>query len=291
MKLTTSPSIEGIQWPHIISENTFTQKWMDWFKVEFDDLLQSTLVTQYADQINPDGSLKPGIDRLMTSDGEKEVSSFSKVIAFHPHGQDRWAEIIRDIIQQSPDKNIQTQLSRMYITIIQLVMVFPNHVYGWHTDATFKEVSGVCYVGDHGIGTTLKSGPTIKTIPWKNNRAIWFCGSSIDREKSIDEKRLDEVYQNGDDKFLDDIDPQITYHMFHNPLNKPRTIININVISGLNAMGLTGVDTDSNIPHHKMYRDFPEIKRQRTNVNWSIRVASTNRLFDPNASPNEGTAV
>jgi len=279
MGIIELPSIEKIQWPHTLTDNTFSKKWMDYFGKEFDNLLRSSYKL-YKDQINIDGSLKPGVDKLMTPDGNKEVSSFSKIILFHPHGQDRWARIFRDLIQRSPDRNVYAQLDRTYITMIQMVMVFPNFVYGWHTDATFKKVSGVCYFGDNGIGTKLKSGKNIKTVLWKHNRCLWFCGSSVSRESDINQERLDQVYIDGGDEFLDDIDPQITYHMFHNPLNKPRTIININLISGYDAMGILGLDTKTDIPYHQMYSNRNLLKEQQRQM-WTIRVASTNRYTDP----------
>ena len=124
MGIKELPPIDGIQWPHTVTDNTFSKKWTDYFGVEFDKLLHN-VSTEYSDQMNPDGSLKPGIDRLMTPDGTKEVSSFSKVILFHPHGKDRWARVLRDIIQRSPDRGPRQQLNRMYSTMIQLVMVFP----------------------------------------------------------------------------------------------------------------------------------------------------------------------
>ena len=167
--------LPGIEWPHILTDHTFNAPWLIWIKKEFKNLLKSVSNDKLGkDQINSDGSFKPGVNTFMTPDGLKEVSSFSKVLMFHPHGVDRWAETIRELIHLSPDRSIIEQLRRTYVTMVQLTLVFPNYIYGWHTDTDLKRVSGVCYIGNNGSGTIVKSSSNIVTVPWNDNRAFWF---------------------------------------------------------------------------------------------------------------------
>ena len=41
MGIKELPPIDGIQWPHTVTDNTFSKKWTDYFGVEFDKLLHN----------------------------------------------------------------------------------------------------------------------------------------------------------------------------------------------------------------------------------------------------------
>jgi hypothetical protein len=275
--------LPGIKWPHIITDHTFDAVWLIWIKKEFNEFLRSLSKDKLGrDQLNSDGSFKPGVNIFKTPDGTREVSSFSKVLMFHPHGINRWNEIIREVIHLSPDRLLIEQLRRTYVTMVQLTVVFPNYIYGWHTDAVMKRVSGVCYIGHNESGTVVKSSSNIVTVPWEDNRALWFCGSSADREESsVPPKRRSEVYKNGNDPFEDECDPLITFHMFKNETNLPRTICNLNVITTAAAIGKIGLHDDNSrwgnhgIPFDQMYNQ-PKVDGMALNK-WSMRVASAGR--------------
>ena len=182
--------IEGIKWHHVITDNTF-------------DKNESEIISSYFKEYDELHSEENYI-RYVTGK-EYKLAGFSG-IAFFPNTL-RWTNIIQDILDNTHGAKKFYGNANDHIVVLELVITAPNFNYKWHTDVERKAFTGVCYWGDKGEGTILRSKDTNKIVNWKHNRALWF--SNYDRNSNIDKE----------------LQP---WHKYENNSDNARTTVNIN---------------------------------------------------------------
>lgn len=158
--------------------------------------------------------LNIGCERGMFN-GNFSTNGFSCFVPFW--NTERYIDVIYDLWEEALDiydyKRNNNIKRKDFFSFLELNIYPPGLEYHWHTDVDYKSFSGVCYIGEEGNGTTLKSGSNEIDVVWKHNRGIFFV--------NCDEKRR--ALNIGKDVYT-------SHHKYVNKTNKPRFAVNFNMI-------------------------------------------------------------
>ena len=173
--------IDGIKWYHKVTDNTFNEN-------------ESEIISSYFKNFD---ELHSEENWIRYRDGYKvDIMGYSAIV-FFPNTS-RWTDIIQALLDNTCGAKKFYGNKKDYMVALELAVTKPKYKYDWHVDVPRKAFTGVCYWGNSGEGTILKSKDTQKIVEWKHNRAVWF--GNYDRNNPIDKSLIPmHKYENNSD--------------------------------------------------------------------------------------------
>lgn len=165
LKIVKNP-VDGIEWPHTITENTFDDATSDIINQAFKEFEESIK--------GKEEKIFPGATGFMS-------------LLFFPDTS-RWNDVANDLWDRTELVNKANRGSMDNMVTLMICAQPPNSYYPYHIDVDRKQLTGVCYWGDGKNGTVLKSGDTEVEVKFAHNRAVWF--SNIDHTLDNEEKNI-----------------------------------------------------------------------------------------------------
>ena len=229
MKLNVLNSIPDIKWPHRLVDNFFSENDLKWIKGYFEYGLQRledkySMLFENGKMIESDAVTETLISHGILGENYT-TNGFSVYVPFWD--TTRVVDVIDDLWTEGyyayDFVNDRNPRRKDLFSYLELNIYPPKLDYSWHTDANYKTLTGVVYVGDTGDGTTLRSGNKCITINWKDNRALMFMNCDEERRgktraqyKRIEESKNDPLIPlHRYDNFTDEIRYAVNFNMTH----------------------------------------------------------------------------
>jgi len=180
--------IPVIKWPHTITENTFSEEYIEIINKAFSNW-----------------------ERIKDPWAQEDCIGYSGI--YWSPDCSTWKEEVKDLFKRSKYAPIYNKSSKDYLVVLELSVMRPNSDYRYHVDVSRKQCTGVCYWSKGKDGTLVKSGDNIIHVNYKFNRAFWFC--NVTGEMWTNDRRSKS-------------DPNIPWHTYFNHTDQPRYTVNIN---------------------------------------------------------------
>ena len=221
MNLKVLDSIDLIKWPHRIVDNFFSKDELSWVRGALEKGL-SDIKKEHPYYFDSNGLMLS--DRELIKAGRKQgvlrpnltTNGFSCFVPFW--NTERYIDVIDDLWLEALniydyERNYNSK-RKDYFCFLELNIYPPGLEYNWHTDVNYKSLTGGCYIGKEGNGTTLKSGGNEVDVVWRNNRGIFFPNCDRNHREQDPGKNLDGYS---------------SHHRYSNKSGKPRFAVNFNM--------------------------------------------------------------
>tara|TARA_R100001463_G_scaffold5933_1_gene19886 strand:+ start:219 stop:932 length:714 start_codon:yes stop_codon:yes gene_type:complete len=186
--------VGGIEWPHMITENTFDKK----TSIEIDKAFE-------------DWENNRHISKKPSERWANNIVSYTSIMFFPDCS--RWKDCVSELWKENKYSPEYNKNSKDYLVVLELSILKDNREYPFHVDVQRKQMTGVCYWGKGQDGTIIKSGNQMAEIAFKHNRCLWFSNTSEEMWREDVEKKENKI---------------MPWHRYRNTSNKPRYTVNIN---------------------------------------------------------------
>jgi len=187
MKSELNP-INGIKWPHAITDNTFSDEQIKTINKQFSNW-----------------------EKIEDPWKNPKTLGYSGIYFFPKCS--KWQSVVDDLWKLNNYSYKYNKVNRDYLVVLELSIMKPNSKYRFHIDAERKQATGVCYWNKGSDGTIIRSGGLDVHVGYKFNRALWF--TNVREDVWLD-----------DDKTKNN--PNCPWHHFENNTDEARYTVNIN---------------------------------------------------------------